>query len=58
MAKKIVINAKMRRTSICGALETLLINEKILSSHGPKIIHALIGMGCEVRVDDKINKYI
>ena len=56
MAKKIIINAKMRRTSICGALETLLINEKILSSHGTKIIHSLIRMGCEVRVDDKINK--
>jgi len=56
MAKKIIINAKMRRTSICGALETLLINDKILSSHGTKIIHALIKAGCEVRVDDKINK--
>ena len=56
MAKKIIINAKMRRTSICGALETLLINDRILSSHGSKIIDALIKMGCEVRVDDKINK--
>ena len=56
MAKKIIINAKMRRTSICGALETLLINDRILSSHGTKIIHSLIRMGCEVRVDDKINK--
>ena len=56
MAKKIIINAKMRRTSICGALETLLINDRILSSHGTKIINALIRMGCEVRVDDKINK--
>ena len=46
----------MRRTSICGALETLLINDRILLSHGTKIIHALIRMGCEVRVDDKINK--
>ena len=56
MAKRIIINAKMRRTSICGALETLLINDRILSSHGTKIINALIRMGCEVRVDDKINK--
>ena len=56
MARKIIINAKMRRTSICGALETLLINDSILSSHGTKIIHSLIKMGCEVRVDDKINK--
>ena len=57
MAKKVVLNAKMRRTSICGALETLLINERIISSHGTKIINALIDEGCEVRVDNNINKY-
>ena len=32
MAKKVILNAKMRRTSICGAMETLLINEKIIST--------------------------
>ena len=57
MAKKVVLNAKMRKTSICGALETLLINERIISSHGAKIINALIDEGCEIRVDNKINKY-
>ena len=57
MAKKIILNAKMRRTSICGALETLLLHEKIISSYGNKIIKALIYRGCEVRVDNKINKY-
>ena len=56
MAKKIIINAKMRRTSICGALETLLIHEKALKTHGKKIIDSLISSGCEVRVDKKINK--
>ena len=56
MAKKIIINAKMRRTSICGALETLLINENVLKSHGKIIIKSLISSGCEVRVDNKINK--
>ena len=56
MAKKIILNAKMRRTSICGALETLLINEKLLSSHGKIIVKSLISSGCEVRVDRKINK--
>ncbi len=56
MAEKIIINAKMRRTSICGALETLLINEKVLKSHGKIIIQSLISSGCEVRVDKKINK--
>jgi glutamate-5-semialdehyde dehydrogenase len=56
MAKKIIVNAKMRRTSICGALETLLIDEKALKSHGKIIIQTLISSGCEVRVDSKINK--
>ena len=56
MAKKIIINSKMRRTSICGAVETLLIDERILKSHGTQIINSLIKLGCEVRVDGKINK--
>ncbi len=56
MAKKIIINAKMRRTSICGALETLLIEEKALKSHALDILSSLEKSGCEVRVDKKINK--
>ena len=56
MAKKIILNAKMRRTSICGAVETLLIDEKALKSHAVEIINSLINSGCEVRVDSKINK--
>ena len=55
-AKKIIINAKMRRTSICGAVETLLIDEKAINSHAKEIINSLINSGCEVRVDGKINK--
>ena len=56
IAKKIIINAKMRRTSICGAVETLLIDEKALRTHAKEIINSLINSGCEVRVDNKINK--
>jgi glutamate-5-semialdehyde dehydrogenase len=56
MAKKIIVNSKMRRTSICGAVETLLINEKILNTHAQEIINSLINSGCEVVVDKKINK--
>ena len=56
-AEKVVVNAKMRRTSICGALETLLINEKVLKTHGVKIINSLLEKGCEVRVDNRINKF-
>ena len=56
MAKKIIINSKMRRTSICGAVETLLIEEKALKTHAKEIINSLIDSGCEVRADTKINK--
>ena len=56
MAKKIIFNAKMRRTSICGAVETLLIDEKALKTHGIEIINFLKKNGCEVRADNKINK--
>ena len=56
MAKRIILNAKMRRTSICGAVETLLIEEKALNTHAIEIINSLINSGCEVRVDNKINK--
>ena len=56
MAKKIIVNAKMRRTSICGALETLLINKKIFKTLAKAIINSLIQSGCEVRVDSEINK--
>jgi glutamate-5-semialdehyde dehydrogenase len=56
MAKKLIINAKMRRTSICGAVETLLIDEKAINSHAKEIIQSLINSGCEVRVDNRINK--
>ena len=56
MAKKIIINAKMRRTSICGAVETLLIEEKALKTHAEEIVNTLIESGCEVRVDNKINR--
>ena len=56
MAKKLIINAKMRRTSICGAVETLLIDEKIINSNAKEIVQSLINSGCEVRVDKKINR--
>ena len=55
-AVKVILNAKMRRTSICGALETLLINESVLRSKGIKIINSLLEKNCEVVVDKKINR--
>lgn len=53
MAKKIVLNAKMRRTGICGATETLLIDEAIVASHLVPILDELITAGCEVRGDEQ-----
>ena len=56
MASKIVLNAKLRRTSICGAVETLLVNSSALKSHCIPIINKLNASGCSVVVDKKINK--
>ncbi len=54
MAKEIVINAKMRRTGICGSAETLLIDKNADSSFVPFIINALREAGCEVRGTEDI----
>ena len=51
MARAIVVNAKMRRTGICGATETLLIDRAIVATHLRPIVEALIAAGCEVRGD-------
>ena len=52
MAREIVLNAKMRRTGICGAAETLLVDEAAAGSHLAPIIGDLIEAGCEVRGDE------
>jgi len=51
MAKAVVVNAKMRRTGICGATETLLIDEKAAPTMLTDIVGGLIEAGCEVRGD-------
>jgi glutamate-5-semialdehyde dehydrogenase len=51
MARRIVVNAKMRRTGICGATETLLVDSAVAESHLPFIVADLIDAGCEVRGD-------
>ena len=56
MATKIVANAKMRRTSICGAVETLLIDKRKLTKFSIPIINKLLSLGCEIIVDKEINK--
>ena len=56
MARKIVLNAKMRRTGVCGSAETLLIDWRFYTAHGAPMIDDLIAAGCEVRVDGELQK--
>jgi glutamate-5-semialdehyde dehydrogenase len=51
-ARKIVLNAKMRRTGICGATETLLVDRSIANKMLPDLVQDLIAAGCEVRGDE------
>jgi glutamate-5-semialdehyde dehydrogenase len=51
MAKAIVLNAKMRRTGICGSAETLLVDRAAAPTHLAPLVKALIEAGCEVRGD-------
>jgi glutamate-5-semialdehyde dehydrogenase len=51
MARRVVINAKLRRTGICGATETLLVDRKIAASALPVLVRDLLDGGCEVRGD-------
>jgi glutamate-5-semialdehyde dehydrogenase len=51
MARRIVLNAKMRRTGICGATETVLIDRACVATHLAPIAADLMAAGCEVRVD-------
>lgn len=53
-ARDVTLNAKMRRTGICGATETVLIDEAVLDSHLPAVLEALIAAGCEVRGDPAV----
>jgi glutamate-5-semialdehyde dehydrogenase len=51
MARDIVTNAKMRRTGICGAAETLLVDAACAASHLAPLVSDLLDAGCEVRGD-------
>ncbi len=52
MARRVVMNAKMRRTGICGATETLLVDRRVSASHLPVLVRDLLDAGCEVRGDE------
>ena len=55
-ALDIALNAKMRRTGICGAMETLLVDEKVAADLLPPILEALADKGCELRGDEAVQK--
>ena len=54
MAVQIAVNAKMRRTGICGAAETLLVDRAVAATHLVPILDALAKAGCEIRATDEV----
>ncbi|MGH8134343.1 MAG: glutamate-5-semialdehyde dehydrogenase, partial [Steroidobacteraceae bacterium] len=56
MARTIALNAKMRRTGICGAAETLLVDRACVATHLGPIVHDLLDAGCEVRGDAAVQQ--
>jgi glutamate-5-semialdehyde dehydrogenase len=52
MAKRIVLNAKMRRTGVCGSAETLLVHRACAHTHLAPLVKTLLEAGCEVRGDE------
>jgi glutamate-5-semialdehyde dehydrogenase len=56
MARQIAVNAKMRRTGICGSAETLLVDRACAATHLVPLIEALLAAGCEVRGDDMASR--
>jgi glutamate-5-semialdehyde dehydrogenase len=56
MAMTIAVNAKMRRTGVCGAAETLLVDRACVNTHLAPVVRALLDAGCEVRGDETVQK--
>ena len=56
IAKKVINNAKLRNTAICGATETILLHEKIIKKFGNQILKILEDNGCKIIGDNKIRK--
>jgi glutamate-5-semialdehyde dehydrogenase len=56
MAKSIVLNAKMRRTGVCGAAETLLVDRAAAATNLKPLVEMLLDSGCEVRGDDAVQQ--
>jgi glutamate-5-semialdehyde dehydrogenase len=54
MAINVTVNAKMRRTGVCGATETLLLHKDVVATHLKPILDALVARGCEIRGDETV----
>ena len=54
MARKIAVDAKMRRTGICGATETLLVDRAVAATHLVPVLEDLAAKGCEIRGDEAV----
>ncbi len=57
IARKVIYNAKLRNTSICGATETILLHEKIVKKFSNAILKSLEDSGCKIIGDNKIKKF-
>jgi glutamate-5-semialdehyde dehydrogenase len=58
MAIDVTLNAKMRRTGVCGATETLLVHRDVVATHLKPVIAALVAKGCEIRGDETVMSLI
>jgi len=56
MAINVTVNAKMRRTGICGATETLLIHKDMVATHLKPVLDALAARNCEIRGDETVRR--
>lgn len=58
MAREVVLNAKMRRTGVCGAAETILVDRMVAATLLPDVCAALSAAGCEIRGDETVRAIV
>jgi len=58
MAKSIIVNAKMRRTGVCGSAETLLVDSAVADTHLAPLLDVLKAAGCEIRASAEVQKLV
>ena len=58
MAVAIAVNSKLRRTGVCGAAETLLVDRAAAPALAQAVVHALLDAGCEVRADEALREIV